>query len=122
MDSNTFRKLPGQPPRRAAAGLERVIWRRLPALAFWGTLLPALLGLARHLWADFQGGPADPNALLLGDYTLIAIVVLHWTLLLTVAIGCIIVYVMKGPAYVADGYNLPERDGAAAAPAPAPAP
>jgi len=29
---------------------------------------------------------------------------------LAVAIGCIIVMVMKGPAYVADGYQLSHRE------------
>jgi hypothetical protein len=37
-------------------------------------------------------------------------VLLHWTLVLTVAIGCVIVIVMKGPAYVADGYPPPGRE------------
>jgi hypothetical protein len=27
-----------------------------------------------------------------------------------VAIGCVIVMLMKGPAYVADAYELPHRD------------
>jgi hypothetical protein len=37
------------------------------------------------------------------------VVVLHWTLVLTLALGCFIVRVMKGPAYVADAYPLPQR-------------
>lgn len=28
-----------------------------------------------------------------------------WSAILTVAVGCIVVVVMKGPAYVADGYS-----------------
>lgn len=42
-------------------------------------------------------------------YRLIGLVVLHWTLVFTVAIGCAIVWLMKGPAYVADAYPPPER-------------
>ena len=38
-------------------------------------------------------------------------VVLHWSLMLTLAIGCVIVMLMKGPAYVADAYPPPGRDG-----------
>jgi hypothetical protein len=34
------------------------------------------------------------------------LVILHLTLVLTLAIGCVIVMVMKGPAYVADPYFL----------------
>jgi hypothetical protein len=37
-------------------------------------------------------------------------VVLHWTLVLTLAIGCAIVMLMKGPAYVADPYELNDSD------------
>jgi hypothetical protein len=44
-------------------------------------------------------------------YTMFAVVVLHWTMVLTVGLGCFIVRVMKGPAHVADAYPLPsERD------------
>jgi hypothetical protein len=41
-------------------------------------------------------------------YQLLGLVILHWTLVLTVAIGCAIVLLMKGPAYAADSYpHLP---------------
>ncbi len=41
---------------------------------------------------------------------LISLMVLHWTVVLTVAIGAFIVLVMKGPAYVADAYPLEDAD------------
>ena len=44
------------------------------------------------------------------NYRLIGLVVLHWTLMLTLAIGCAIVMLMKGPAYVADAYPPPGRE------------
>ena len=53
------------------------------------------------------GSGAAAAALLLWDYQMIGVAVLHWTLVLTLALGCFIVRVMKGPAYVADGYPLP---------------
>lgn len=37
------------------------------------------------------------------------VVVLHWTLVLTLALGCFIVRLTKGPAYVADAYPLPDE-------------
>jgi hypothetical protein len=40
----------------------------------------------------------------------IGVVLLHWALLLTVAIGCVIVMLMKGPAFVADGYAVQHTD------------
>ena len=41
---------------------------------------------------------------------LVGLVILHWTLVLTVGIGCVIVMLMKGPAYVADPYALPDSE------------
>ena len=55
---------------------------------------------------------ASNGALLLWDYAMFGVVTLHWTLVLTVALGCFIVRVMKGPAYVADTYPLPDDNGA----------
>jgi len=105
---NLFNKLPGFV--RSAPGWEQRIWRRLPAFLLWGTLLP--LGLAVVNRALAPAAPASGGsdaALLLWDYQMIGVVVLHWTLVLTLALGCFIVRVMKGPAYVADAYPLPER-------------
>ncbi len=106
---NLFNKLPGYV--QSAPGLEHLIWRRLPAILLWGTLLP--LGLAGVNRALAPVAPLNGNdaALLLWDYTMFGVVVLHWTLVLTVALGCFIVKVMKGPAYVADAYPLPGNNG-----------
>ena len=102
---NLFNKLPGFV--RSAPGWEQRIWRRLPAILLWGTLLPLLLaGVNRALAPAALGGE---SAWLLWDYRMIGVVVLHWTLVLTLALGCFIVRVMKGPAYVADAYPLPQR-------------
>ena len=96
-----------------AAGWEWRLWCRLPALLAWGTALPALLGLAWHLMAPAEPTAAEASALMLRDFMLIGVVVLHWTLVLNLAIGCFIVRaaesVMKGPAYVADPYPPADR-------------
>jgi hypothetical protein len=107
---NLFNKLPGFVP--SAPGLEHLIWRRLPAILSWGTLLPLVLaGVNRVLAPATPESGARDGALLLWDYTMFGVVVAHWTLVLTFALGCFIVRVMKGPAYVADAYPLPsERD------------
>jgi hypothetical protein len=103
---NPFNKLPGF--RRSDPGLEQRIWRRLPAILLWGTLLPlGLAGVNHALAPAVSESGAYSGAVLLWDYTLFGVVVLHWTLLLTLALGCFIVRVMKGPAYVADAYPLP---------------
>jgi hypothetical protein len=103
-----FNKLPGF--RRSQPGWEQRIWQRLPAILLWGTLLPlGLAGLNRALAPAAAESGVDASALLLWDYTMFGVVVLHWTLVLTLALGCFIVRVMKGPAYVADAYPLPSQ-------------
>ena len=37
-------------------------------------------------------------------------VVLHWTVVFTLALACVIVLIAKGPAYVADAYPLIDSD------------
>jgi hypothetical protein len=44
------------------------------------------------------------------DIYMISVVILHWSIVLTVAIAAFIVMVMKGPAYVADAYPLEDSD------------
>lgn len=108
---NLFNKLPGFV--RSAPGWEHRIWRRLPAILLWGTLLPLMLvGVNRALAPATPESGASNGALLLWDYTMLGVVVLHWSLVLTVALGCFIVRVMKGPAYVADAYPLPQQPDA----------
>ena len=111
---NAFKRLPGF--HRSPPGLEQRIWRRLPALLLWGTLVPLLLGAANHLIGDETPGTQ------MRDYALLGTVTLHWSLVLTLGLGCFIVRVMKGPAYVADGYTMPRPGIDDVRPAPGGAP
>lgn len=105
---NWLQKLPQN--RRAQSGLEWRLWRKLPWIALVGTLLPLLaLGLM-HLMADPNAGAAEVRRLQLMDYMVCGALVFHGSLLVTVAIGCVIVMVMKGPGYVADGYCVSHSD------------
>ena len=103
-----FKRLPGF--QRSASGLEWTLWRRLPAIFAWGTLLPVAVAAVWHVLSPDQPSGADERSLLLFDYFVIGVVILHWTLVLTLAIGCVIVMLMKGPAYVADAYELNDSD------------
>lgn len=99
-----FKRLPGYSP--APAGLEWKILKRLPMIGVVGTVLPAV-AWAAVWWTQ----AAEPTALAQRQvqqlaYMVLGWVILHWTLVVTVAIGCVIVWVMKGPAYVADAYPL----------------
>ncbi len=110
--SPLFKTLPGF--HKSPAGLERQILRRLPRVFWVGTLLAALgAGLMRVL--PWSGSEAElATRITTVDIYLISLVVLHWTVVFTVAIGAFIVMVMKGPAYVADAYPLPDADHPAA--------
>jgi hypothetical protein len=104
-----LKRLPGF--QRSRHGAEWVIWKCLPAVLAWGTALPAAAaGLLWFLAPDRPAFAAQDAGRLMLTYQLIGLVVLDWTLVLTVAIGCAIVMVMKGPAYVADPYPPPGRD------------
>jgi hypothetical protein len=70
--------------------------------------LPSAVALAL-LWATPDEAAADGSQLLVA-YQLFGLALLHLTLVLTVAIGCVIVIIMKGRAYVADPYPPPERE------------
>ena len=96
--------------QRAAAGLEWTLWRKLPWIAALGTALPLLALLALHMWAEPQTSAAHARWLEMADFFVGAVLVFHWTMVMTVAIGCIIVMVMKGPAYQADSYPVSHSD------------
>lgn len=105
---NWLEKLPQS--SRSESGLEWRLWRRLPLIALAGTVLPLLaLGLV-HLLADPNGSAADARWLQMVDYMVGGLLVFHWSMVATVGIGCVIVMVMKGPAYVADGYPVSHSD------------
>ena len=105
---NWFKKLPNT--RRAVSGLEWTLWKKLPLITLAGTLLPVVVLALVYL---LHGESPDPSAarwLLMMAYVVVGIILFHWSMVITVAIGCLIVMAMKGPGYVADGYLLPHSD------------
>lgn len=104
---NWLRKLPGS--RRAATGLEWTLWRKLPLIWLVGTALP-LLALAALHWLVDDSTAAGLRRLQVADYIVFGLVLFHGSLVLTAGIGCVIVMVMKGPAYAADSYTVSHSD------------
>ena len=102
-----FTKLPGF--RRYPSGLEWRILRKIPLILLVGTLVPGMVSLLSHVllpkW-DHVHAAATVQWI---DFMMIGVVTMHWSWTGTLAIGCIIVVLMKGPAYVADAYPLPEE-------------
>lgn len=120
-----LQKLPGF--KRTPYGLECRILRRLPLVFLMSLLLPALVCVLARLWLPSAADAAaltshtlTSNALEaerllhLIDYLMIGLASLLWYLLAMLGSGCIIVWLMKGPAYVADGFDFNgpmSRDG-----------
>ena len=103
-----FKTLPNS--RRAVPGVERVILKKLPMVLLGGTLIPAFFSALNHAFPP-DGPPSIVSRHLTSlDIFAMASAVTVWMTVLTVAIGCLIVVVMKGPAYVADAYPLPDSE------------
>ena len=107
-----FNKLPGF--QKSPAGMEWRILRYLPRVTVLGTALLVVPSLLAHIaaWLDPSAETRTFPGML--DIYVISLVVLHWTVVFTVAIGACIVMIMKGPAYVADPYPLPKAEGSEA--------
>ena len=95
---------------RHPAGLERVILKKVPSLILAGFFIPLFMSLFARLYpiagssaeiAKYQIG-VDILSLSLGFMILLST--------FTLTIGCVIVALMKGPAYVADAYKLEDAD------------
>lgn len=103
-----LQRLPGF--ERSPPGLERRILRTLPFALVGSVLAPVLAYLAVTLAGNTPVGlTAERHAsdmLIAG----IAFAVTAWTAILTIGIGCFIVMLMKGPAYVADRYPLSDAE------------
>ncbi|MDX2220503.1 MAG: hypothetical protein SF172_15910 [Burkholderiales bacterium] len=104
-------KLPGHV--RAASGLEWIILRKLPGILLGGLLLIGGITGAFHLWPPAGTATEVAKQLLSIDIFAIGMTVVHLTAVGTVAIGCVVVIIMKGPAYVADGFHVSDADAPA---------
>lgn len=98
-------KLPGS--RTEPAGMERRVLRALPAMLALGTLLPALYVLGLHLLAP--GGAEEVlRRVEMARYVATGAILLNLMVVLQTAMLAGIVVLMKGHAYVADAYPLPD--------------
>jgi hypothetical protein len=107
-----FTVLPGfvkTPP-----GLEREVLRGLPKVLLFGSLLLAMPSLIARFWSLEGSETGIAMQITTVDIYVISLIILHWTVVFTVAIAAFIVLVMKGPAYVADAYPLEDSDEPAA--------
>ena len=96
-------------PRQTPSGAEILILKKLPRIALVGTLLVlAMPVLVRVVTPD----PAVDFAKQVRSVDIFAIAAEFslLTLIVTVAIGCVVVHIMKGPAYAADSLPVAHAD------------
>ena len=95
--------------RVAPPGLEWRLLKLMPRAMLVGTAIPALMSLAARLLIR-DGHPADiAKQVMFVDIFSIAFLITCWTAIFTVSIGCVVVWIMKGPAYEADSYPIPHN-------------
>ncbi len=84
--------------------------RLMPSVWLAGTLLSALGALAARLFMARDSAAELARAIEMFDYMMLGLAITVWTLVLIVSMGCVIVWIMKGPAYVADGFEVSHSD------------
>ena len=103
---NWLTKLHG---RKTPPGFEVQILKRLPRIALVGTLAILALPAVVRFWPAQPGADAAKHIKSV-DIFAVATEITLITAVFTVAIGCIVVHIMKGPAYVADSLPVSHAD------------
>lgn len=106
--SRFLNKLPNS--RREPHGLEWKILKKMPMATLASVVIPGLLVLFAHLYPMPAAGETVAKYLVGVEIAAVATAVTALTAVFTVAIGCIIVMLMKGPGYVADEYPLSDAN------------
>lgn len=100
---NYFNKLPGF--IKTPSGFEWVLLKKLPLIFAICTAIP---GAA--ISAIYFGNQALNPDQLKTIYLCLGVLFTLWFFIGAAAIGCVVVMIMKGPAYVADPYELPKEN------------
>ncbi len=105
---NWLRKLPGF--QTTPHGFEWVLLRLMPKVWLVGTLLPGFMALVARFFITAGNAAERARHVQMFDFAMVGLVIFIWTLVLTLTIGCVVVWIMKGPAYVADGLEVSHSD------------
>jgi len=104
----TMRKLPGY--RRSPHGMEWKILKKLPKAFLYSAIVIGIFVLVAH-WLPPEGTAEEVyKHLELVRIMGVAILITVWTGIFTVGFGAFVVYLMKGPSYVADALPLVDAD------------
>jgi len=96
-------KLPGF--IKTPSGLEWILFKKLPLIFSIGTAAPCIPMLMIYLGNETLNREQQQVI-----YQLLGVLFSAWFFVGAIAIGCIVVTIMKGPAYVADPYELPAEN------------
>ena len=99
--------------RLVPPGREVDILRKLPLVTLVGSAITAANSIIVRLLPGSAGTDAAKHVMTVDIFT-IASTITFWVAMGTIAIGCVVVHVMKGPAYVADAYAVEHADRPAA--------
>ncbi len=95
---------------RHPAGLEWRFFKKLPLLALVGVFLFGFLWLLVNLW-PFEGSDQQVRSLVGQlEFALIGALIFYLSMLVAALFGCVMVLIMKGPEYRADGVVLTDRE------------
>jgi len=98
-------------PKREPPGLEWWLFKRLPKIALLGLSLFGLAWLAIRFWPWSGREDQVQSAAGQAEFALLGGFIFFITMLFTVLIGCIIVLVMKGPAYTSsDSFRVEDAE------------
>jgi hypothetical protein len=98
-----FKKLPNS--TRYPIGIEWPLLKKIPWIFIIGTLL--ILSPALTIYFKNTIITAAQYKTI---YICLGAMFTYWFFVGVVAIGCVLIMIMKGPGYVADAYELPKED------------
>ncbi|MEY4083558.1 MAG: hypothetical protein RL483_927 [Pseudomonadota bacterium] len=95
---------------RYPSGLEWRLFKKLPHLFLLGISGFGLLWMGVNYWP--WDGPVQEVSATIGrlEFALIGSLIFYLSMLVAVFFGCVMVMIMKGPEYRADGIELTDSD------------
>ena len=95
--------------RLVPPGLEYRILKMLPRVTLIGALIPVAMSVLVRIMPPKPGVDMAKHIKSV-DIFAIATEITFLTAMFTIAIGAIVVHIMKGPAYIADPYDVSHSD------------
>jgi hypothetical protein len=95
-----FKKLPGY--KNSPSGFEWILFKKIPYIFGIGTLVVAVMIIDLCFFSSLPNSESQKLI-----FQCLGLIFSFWFFVGTITFGCVIVMLMKGPAYVSDPYELP---------------